>query len=88
MKEYRPKGRILKAMLTLEEEGAMASTDLTAKIGASDYTLNALFEYAVKHGVIGHQHRVRDGRRHTFWHITPKGLACLDAVRLAEGGAP
>jgi DNA-binding MarR family transcriptional regulator len=87
MNNYIPRGKALKALLFLDEEGAQYNGDLAIHIGcARGDTIRAL-ESALRHKLISREQRFRSvSEQDWLWFLTPAGCELLDRMRLAEGG--
>lgn len=81
MIEYTPRGKIREAMLFIDEEGAQFSDALAEHIGSTVKKLPDIMDRAVEKGVVGSVARVRDGKRMSVWHLTPKAEACIKRIR-------
>jgi hypothetical protein len=83
---YVPKGKALKAMRHLDEEGAQYNGDLAVHIAcARSDTIRAL-ESALRHKVVSKELRYRTSSKQDWlWFLTPSGCEILEQIRRVEG---
>ena len=88
MTPYIPKGKALKAMEYLDEEGAQYAVDLALRIDVLRTDLKRTMEYALRNGVVGWEYRVRWGLKQSkLYFLTPAGKRLMDQIRQEQGVA-
>lgn len=81
MIDYTPRGKIREAILFIDDEGAQFSDVLAEHLDSTVKKLPDIMERAVEKGIVGSVCRVRDGKRMSVWHLTPKAEECIKRIR-------
>lgn len=86
MKDFtpRPGSCSWRALLLLDEHGAQFATDLADLLGIDRSALNVNVAGAVRHGLIAHERRTRNGRSHALWFLTPKAYPLIDRIQCGQ----
>lgn len=88
MSAYVPKGKALKAMEHLDEEGAQYAVDLARHVDVLRTDLKRTMEYALRNGVVGCEYRIRRGLKQSkLYFLTDSGRDLMNQIRQAQGVA-
>lgn len=85
--QFIPRGRPAAALLTLDEDGAQFTSDLTKKLGIYRDDLRSAMKASIEHGLVDTEHRKIGTKRHALWYLTPDGARVAELLRSMSGAA-